>query len=76
MSNRTVVNLLLESIAEIPDQQVTKTGKSSFFLSSFGVSQASTITAEAIMIQMQKKSLGIALTRYCTHHLSFSKNSN
>ena len=68
----------LESIAEVPDRRVTKTGKSSifwlssFFLSSVSVtvSQASTITAKAITtIQMRKKkqhkSQGIALTTYC-----------
>ena len=48
---------VLESIAEVPDRQVAKTGKSSiFWLSSVRtVSQASTITAEAIAkIQSRK----------------------
>ena len=51
----------LESIAKVPDQQVTKTGKlsifSDFFLS-LSVSQASMIMAEAItMIQTRKNSI-------------------
>ena len=54
---------VLESIAEVPDQQVAKTGKLSifwlsffiFFLLSVTVRQASTITTEAITtIQSQK----------------------
>ena len=62
---------LLESIPEIPDRQVPKTRISSIFwlLSSFIVSQASKIMAEAIpTFQTQKKtrhkSLGIVLTTY------------
>ena len=41
---------LLESIAEVPDRQIAKTGncQSSDFLSSLTLSQATTITAEAI----------------------------
>ena len=52
MSNGTLN--LLESIAEVPDQQVAKTGKSSifwlssFFLLSVTVSHTSTIMTEAI----------------------------
>ena len=51
----------LESIAKVPDRQVAKTGKSStdFLLSSVSVtvSQASTITAEAITIQTRKNGI-------------------
>ena len=64
--DRTVV----ESVTEVPDLQVDKIDKSSilclFFLPSV-VSQASMITAEAIIvIQMQNQNFG-----YCTHHLLF-----
>ena len=65
---------LLESIAEVPDQQVTKMGKSSIFWLLYffllpAFHQGSTIIVEAITIQTQKqhKSLG---------YLSLSKNSN
>ena len=64
---------MVESVTEVPDLQVAKMGKSSilclFFLLSV-VSQASTITAETIIvIQMQNKNstnLDIALTTYCS----------
>ena len=63
---------LLESIAEVPDRQVAKRANhlSSDFLSSVSVavSQASTITSEAITtIQLRKKKhhkQGFALTTY------------
>ena len=63
----------LESIAEVPDLQVTRTGNHPFsdflsFFLSLSVSQASTIMVGAIKtIQMRKKwhkSLCIALTTY------------
>ena len=64
---------MVESVTEVPDLQVTKMGKSSilclFFLLSV-VSQASTITAETIIvIQMQNKNSTVF--GYCTHHLLF-----
>ena len=59
---------LLESIAEVSDLQVTKTGKlTDFFLSSLSVSHASTIMAEVIaMSEKKSKSPSIALTD--NHH--------
>ena len=52
---------LLENIAEVPDQQVTKTGESSIFCLSSSVSvtvsQASTIMAEAIATIQSRKSI-------------------
>ena len=66
----------LENIAEVTDWQIPKATKSSTsdfllisFLSSFSLSQASAIMAEAITNAKKKqcKSLGIALTTYCYH---------
>ena len=56
---------MLESIAEVPDRQVAKTGKSSIFRLSFfllssvsvTVRQASTITAEAITTKKSRKNI-------------------
>ena len=60
------------TFAKVPDQQVTKTGKSSiFWLSSFSsLSHASTITVEATSTIQTRKMAQI--TGYCTHYLSWS----
>ena len=58
----------LESIAKVPDRQVTKRGKSSiltFFLSSLSLSHASMITVEAMtMDQTRKKGINHWVLHY------------
>ena len=51
---------VLESIAEVPDQQVAKTGQIVYLLTFFffcqcNFRQASTITAEAILLQRKNR---------------------
>ena len=70
MSNGTI-NFTGQNFTKAPEQLLTKTGKSSDFLSSLIPSQASTIMAETVtLIQAWKKkhkSTGIALTTYRYH---------
>ena len=76
---------LLENIAEVPDQQVTKTGESSIFCLSSSVSvtvsQASTITAEAgslwLILQrhFQRVICALLILRWSVLYLSSAANS-